>query len=363
MGGRSYHDLTQYPVFPWIINNYNIESLNLKLINNNNFSEFLRDLSKPIGALGDEGRKETFIQNYKESCLIYDTYLNKKDNNEFNEGKYYYNSHYSNPFYVTNFLSRLFPYTYCAIELQGSGFDNPNRQFLSIPKAFENCMNHSTDLRELTPEFFYLPEFLNNNNKINFGKISDVEDLNFKINENIDNININKYIQDVATPIWSKDPCYFIYMNRILLESQFVSNKLNEWIDLIFGNKQKGKEAENSMNLFWNYTYEDEINIEEIKSKDIEEYLSYIAKIEFGQTPTQLFKNPILQRLKKDLTKNNKIFLENKKSMKVFKSTSEANNHFRNRKETVKKMIIKIKSLENNKLICVYNNGIIQIMT
>ena len=224
-------------------------------------------------------------------------------------------------------------------------------------------MNHSTDLRELTPEFFYLPEFLNNNNKINFGKISDVEDLNFKINENIDNININKYIQDVATPIWSKDPCYFIYMNRILLESQFVSNKLNEWIDLIFGNKQKGKEAENSMNLFWNYTYEDEINIEEIKSKDIEEYLSYIAKIEFGQTPTQLFKNPILQRLKKDLTKNNKIFLENKKSMKVFKSTSEANNHFRNRKETVKKMIIKIKSLENNKLICVYNNGIIQIMT
>lgn len=407
MSGRSFNDLTQYPVFPWIISNYKTENLSLKNITNNNFEEYLRDLSHPIGALGSEDRKETFQQNFKESCTSYENYLNNINSNpktiEFNDGKYFYNSHYSNPFYVTNYLARIFPFTYCAIELQGEGFDNPNRQFLSIPKAFENCMSQSTDLRELTPEFFYLPEFLLNKNKINFGKVTECGNINLAgmINNKKNNFNINisqepdqrlitasevnanndcednsdsnfnfldnsnpqrdLFIDNVEIPAWSKDASYFVYMNKIILESQFVSDKINNWIDLVYGSKQKGKEAENSMNLFWNYTYENEIDIDHIKENNMEEYLSYMSKVEFGQTPTQLFKTPIIQRPKKDLIKNNKIFLENKKSMKVFKSTSESNSHFRNRKETVKKMIIKIKSLENNKLICVYNNGVVRI--
>lgn len=445
MAGRSYHDLTQYPVFPWVIGNYKTQAISLKLINNNNFQEYLRDLSKPIGALGSEDRKEIYLQNFKESCISYETFLNSisnlnsninnsnnffKNNNlnsnpinynnisitkelndnsnfnnnfnsekqnqnyknlekiEFNDGKYFYSSHYSNPFYVTNFLARIFPYTYCAIELQGEGFDNPNRQFISISKAFENCMTQSTDIRELIPEFFYLPEFLMNNNKVNFGKITENGDEDLipvkendlqtsidietfeKINRKDPIINpkkIEKYlksnfVQNVEIPIWGKDPCYFVYINKIILESQFISNKLNEWIDLIFGAKQRGKEAENAMNLFWNYTYEDEIDIDYIKERDYEEYLSYISKVEFGQTPIQLFRNIFASRNKKELTKRNKIFIENKNSMKIFRSTSESSNHFRNRKETIKNMIVKIKSLENNKLLCVYNNGTVKMM-
>lgn len=472
MAGRSFHDLTQYPVFPWIISNYKNENFNLKSLNNNNFQDFLRDLALPIGALGSEDRKEMFMQNFKESCVSYENYVssitnmtsnvnankdlifnskcnyldnynssgnnnyaaakrssngsshvnylgnnNNNNNNpgsyntnnilkelnnenyaantnnfvninnnnnfdkiEFNDGKYFFNSHYSNPFYVTNFLARVFPYTYCAIELQGDGFDNPNRQFLSIPKAFENCMSQSTDIRELTPEFYYLPEFLLNKNKIKFGKITEISDEEDNDNEkkesNSDKKDLKKknknfvaaeskkanFINSVETPAWSKDPCFFIYLNKIILESQFVSNKLNEWVDLIFGAKQRGKEAENAMNLFWNYTYEDEIDIDYIKEKDYEEFLSYISKVEFGQTPVQLFRSLLAPRNKKELTKANKIFIENKKSMKVFRSTSEASNHFRNRKETVKKMIVNIKSLENNKLICVYNSGVVKLM-
>ncbi len=186
-----------------------------------------------------------------------------------------------------------------------------------------------------------------------------IEDNKFK---NISPESDDTYVENVEIPIWAKDPCFFVYLNKLILESQFVSNKLNEWIDLIFGAKQRGKEAENTMNLFWNYTYEDEIDIDYIKEKDFEEYLSYISKVEFGQTPIQLFRNFLPTRNKKELTKSNKIFIENKKSMKVFKSKSETPNHFRNRKETVKKMIIKIKSLDNNKLICVYNNGIVKLM-
>ena len=45
LAGRSYNDLTQYPVFPWVIADY--ESPELDLTNPATF----RDLSKPMGAL------------------------------------------------------------------------------------------------------------------------------------------------------------------------------------------------------------------------------------------------------------------------------------------------------------------------
>jgi hypothetical protein len=40
--GRSYNDLNQYPVFPWVITNYESEELDLTLPSN------FRDLSKVI---------------------------------------------------------------------------------------------------------------------------------------------------------------------------------------------------------------------------------------------------------------------------------------------------------------------------
>lgn len=45
LAGRSYNDITQYPVFPWIIADYTSDSLDLT--NPDTF----RDLSKPMGAL------------------------------------------------------------------------------------------------------------------------------------------------------------------------------------------------------------------------------------------------------------------------------------------------------------------------
>lgn len=45
LAGRSYNDLTQYPVFPWILADYTSETLDLKK------SSTFRDLSKPVGAL------------------------------------------------------------------------------------------------------------------------------------------------------------------------------------------------------------------------------------------------------------------------------------------------------------------------
>ena len=43
--GRSFNDITQYPVFPWIIADYKSRSLDLE------DPKTYRDLSKPVGAL------------------------------------------------------------------------------------------------------------------------------------------------------------------------------------------------------------------------------------------------------------------------------------------------------------------------
>nr|CAD2136002.1 unnamed protein product [Meloidogyne enterolobii] len=51
IAGRTYNDLNQYPVFPWILSNYSSENIDL-----NDAANF-RDLSKPIGALSEKRKK------------------------------------------------------------------------------------------------------------------------------------------------------------------------------------------------------------------------------------------------------------------------------------------------------------------
>ena len=45
IAGRSFNDLSQYPIFPWIITDYKSENLDL------NDPSIYRDLSKPVGVL------------------------------------------------------------------------------------------------------------------------------------------------------------------------------------------------------------------------------------------------------------------------------------------------------------------------
>ena len=63
-------------------------------------------------------------------------------------------------------------------------------------------------------------------------------------------------MNDVILPPWAKDAYNFVHINRQALESEYVSNNLHSWIDLIFGYKQKGKEAEKALNIFSHYSYE-----------------------------------------------------------------------------------------------------------
>lgn len=59
MADRTFQDLTQYPVFPWIICDYESSEIDL------NDPRIYRDLSKPIGALNEE-RLERLKERFEE---------------------------------------------------------------------------------------------------------------------------------------------------------------------------------------------------------------------------------------------------------------------------------------------------------
>lgn len=150
--GRSFNDLSQYPVFPWILKDYESEKLDLT-----NPATF-RDLSKPIGIQNDKHTDEvrTKYENFEDPCGII--------------SKFHYGTHYSNSAMVLHYLVRVEPFTSLHIELQSGRFDVADRQFHSVPQTWKNVYENVNDVKELIPEFFYFPEFLQNKNNFDLGE-------------------------------------------------------------------------------------------------------------------------------------------------------------------------------------------------
>ncbi|KAI9243795.1 hypothetical protein BY458DRAFT_448104 [Sporodiniella umbellata] len=263
IAGRSYNDITQYPVFPWILADYTSEELDLT-----NPKTF-RDLTKPMGAQTEERRRE-FEDRHRQWGETGDP-----------TPAFHYGTHYSSAMIVCSFLIRLEPFTQHYLKLQGGTFDHADRLFDSIGKAWDSASERNMgDVRELIPEFFYLPEFLVNVNKFNFGVKQ----------------GSGEAIDSVVLPPWAHgDPKIFIQKHREALESDYVSANLHHWIDLIFGFKQQGQAAIDSLNVFHYVSYEGAVDLDSIT--DIVEKTATIGMINnFGQTPRQLFKRPHLDR-------------------------------------------------------------------
>ncbi|XP_016084845.1 WD repeat- and FYVE domain-containing protein 4-like [Sinocyclocheilus grahami] len=259
LAGRTYNDLMQYPVFPWIIADYESEILDLS------HPATFRDLSKPMGAQ-NEKRKEKFIQRYNEV--------------ESNDGdlsaQCHYCTHYSSAIIVASYLVRMEPFSQTFLHLQGGMFDVPERMFHSIQNEWESASkDNMSDVRELIPEFFYLPDFLVNSNQFDFGCMQDGTPLD-----------------DVVLPPWAKgDPQEFIRVHREALESDYVSARLHLWIDLIFGYKQQGPPTVEALNTFHPYFYTDKHDRASMKDPVVKStVLGYISN--FGQMPKQLFTKP-----------------------------------------------------------------------
>ncbi|OXB84085.1 UNVERIFIED_CONTAM: hypothetical protein H355_012203 [Colinus virginianus] len=258
LAGRSYNDLMQYPVFPWVLADYDSEELDLT-----NPKTF-RNLAKPMGA-----QTEDRLAQYKKR------YKDWEDPNGETPA-YHYGTHYSSAMIVASYLVRMEPFTQIFLRLQGGHFDLADRMFHSVREAWYSASKHNmADVKELIPEFFYLPEFLLNSN--NF-------DLGCKQN--------GTKLGDVILPPWAKgDPREFIRVHREALECDFVSAHLHEWIDLIFGYKQQGPAAVEAVNVFHHLFYEGQVDIYNINDP-LKETATIGFINNFGQIPKQLFKKP-----------------------------------------------------------------------
>lgn len=328
LADRSLHDISQYPVMPWVVADYDSPRLELDK------PATFRDLSKPIGAL-EPKRLASFLERYeamaapptrfdeplpppqKESPLASSdalrrrTSFSKASNDvalgasrvrsfvaerilgrtmhnveqpttitvsdeppimEARDAPFIYGTHYSTPGYIAFYLVRAAPeYTLC---LQNGRFDAPDRMFTSLPNAWRSVASNSTDLKELIPEFYEGDgTFLTNARNVPLGTTQSGEKLG-----------------DVKLPRWARSPADLVRKLRQALESDHVSARLHLWIDLIFGYKQRGEDAAQAHNLFHPLTYEGAVELDELNSRDRVAVETQID--EFGQTPTQLFVLP-----------------------------------------------------------------------
>ncbi|OWZ24501.1 hypothetical protein PHMEG_000454 [Phytophthora megakarya] len=273
LAGRSYNDLTQYPVFPWVLADYDSEILDLS------DTSVYRDLSKPMGALRREDEFRSRYNGLMESLGTADD--ENPIDHPLSSRPFHYGTHYSSAGITLFYLMRLEPFTSHFRRLHGGKFDHADRLFTSISGAwksaagFEGAQNGTQDVKELIPEFFYLPEFLENVNECAFGTSQK-----------------GVVVGDVELPPWANgSPTEFVRLNRAALESPYVSANLHHWIDLIFGVKQQGPAAVEACNVFYHLTYEGSVDLDAITDASTKRaILDQIT--EFGQTPSQLFRTP-----------------------------------------------------------------------
>ncbi|KAG9277810.1 neurobeachin-like protein 1 isoform X1 [Astyanax mexicanus] len=262
IAGRTYNNLAQYPVFPWILADYTSEELDLS------DPRVFRDLSKPVAVLNEKNAKAV-----REKYESFEDPTGTID-------RFHYGTHYSNAAGVMHYLIRVEPFTFLHIQLQSGRFDCADRQFHSIPATWQTLIDNPNDVKELIPEFFYFPEFLENQNGFDLGRLQ-----------------ISKErVNDVVLPKWAKSPEDFIYKHRKALESEYVSAHLHEWIDLIFGYKQRGPAAVEALNVFYYCTYEGAVDLDAITDEKERKALEGMIS-NFGQTPCQLLKEPHPVRL------------------------------------------------------------------
>ncbi|PWA45076.1 BEACH domain-containing protein [Artemisia annua] len=284
LAGRSYNDITQYPVFPWILADYTSQQLDLTS------PLSYRDLSKPVGALNAD-RLKKFQERY---YSFNDTVI----------PKFHYGSHYSSAGTVLYYLMRVEPFTTLSIQLQGGKFDHADRMFLDIPATWNGVLEDMSDVKELVPELFYLPEILLNENSIDFGTTQ-----------------LGDKIDCVKLPPWAENPVDFVHKHRMALESEYVSAHLHEWIDLIFGYKQRGKEAISANNVFFYITYEGTVDIDKIvdpvQQRAMQDQIAY-----FGQTPSQLLTTPHIKRMPLSDVLHMQTIFRNPKEVKPYNVSS-----------------------------------------
>uniref|UniRef100_A0A3P8W4F7 Lysosomal trafficking regulator n=1 Tax=Cynoglossus semilaevis TaxID=244447 RepID=A0A3P8W4F7_CYNSE len=259
--GRSFNDLMQYPVFPFILRDYTSETLDLQE------ASIYRNLIKPIAVQSKE-KEDRYVDNYR--------YLEEEYKKGIREDDpmppvqpYHYGSHYSNSGTVLHFLVRMPPFTKMFLAYQGESQISwelrEKNMFHSSKKSFRKS-NYTGSSVTLLSNVFYLKQRW----------------FDFGVRQNGDRVN------HVNLPPWARnDPRLFILIHRQALESEQVSHTLCQWIDLVFGLKQKGKAAVQAINVFHPATYFG-MDVSAVEDPVQRRALETMIKT-YGQTPRQLF--------------------------------------------------------------------------
>ena len=285
ISNRSYVDLNQYLVFPLLF--FYGKSNNI----------IKRDLKNHIGfqEINTESklRKELLIQSFNEYRNSFAASEERNENYIFEKGCYF-NTQYSNIVYTSNYMIRLIPFSFLAIELQGNNFDDPNRLFYSIKETLFNISKQKSDLRELIPEFFYLPEMFMNLSSFYFGRRTNnelVDDIIMTSNNEDINIinNGKKYLE------------YFVFIDKMrnLLEKR--KNEINYWLNIIFGVEQKNITFKNGKNKIEAQYFRTEayIDITQEKYKLYSKDDIIMKSVEFGVVPLQTIFTKLPDKKKK----------------------------------------------------------------
>ena len=281
ISNRSYTDLHQYPIFPML---FFFDKNNLLVGRDMKEQIGLNEVTESI-----KERKNLFFTAYQERIKT------MEDNDEFNEDfedkSHLFNTHYSNIVYTSNYLMRTFPYSFSSIEMQGPGFDNPNRLFHYIQDTFYNIGVQKSDIRELIPEFFYMPEMFMNLNAINYQKRSNGELVDDVIIPDCFSERNNKAKLNNKTN-YEKT---FIFVDDLKTRLEYLEQDMSSWINLIFGLKQRCDNIDKKL-YFRKESY---INIEGV---DYSKYCTddiIMNSCDFGIMPLQtIFDNKILENFK-----------------------------------------------------------------
>ncbi|XP_061704040.1 uncharacterized protein LOC133515510 [Cydia pomonella] len=263
LAGRTYNDLMQYPVLPFVIADYSSRILDL------NDPATFRDLSKPM-AIQNKNREQHYINTYNDLKAARREGCGALASRE----PHHYASLYSNPGCVLHYLVRLPPFTQLLLHYQDNNFDMPDRTFHSLATTWRLITNDSpTDVKELIPELYYLPELFHNDEGLNLGVRQ-----------------CGACVDDVELPAWAADARLFTLVHRQALEAPLVTESLPHWIDLVFGYKQTGQAAIDAVNVFPHCTY---YGFDpEMLSDEVDRTAAAAMVRTYGQAPRQLLRAP-----------------------------------------------------------------------
>ncbi|CAG4966953.1 unnamed protein product [Colias eurytheme] len=263
LAGRSYNDLMQYPVMPFVLADYTSKILDLT------DPASFRDLSKPM-AVQNKNREQHYINTYNDLKAARRTGCSPL----LSRQPHHYASLYSNSGGVLHYLVRVPPFTEQFLNYQDNNFDMPDRTFHSLATTWRLITNDSpTDVKELIPELFYLPELFYNNEGLELG----VRQCGLRVDS-------------VQLARWAADARLFTLLHRQALEAPLVAERLPHWLDLVFGCKQTGQPAVDALNVFPACTY---YGFDPAALEDEVDRTAAEAMVRtYGQAPRQLLRAP-----------------------------------------------------------------------